>query len=406
MKTPPRRIAVVVLTLLVLAGIGWWLLRASPGQGESGQLGKSVPREPVSEVVAAPAFASAVASTAGPCGKALRQAFDSHANGLLQRQDATALLAYAFSAPVQDIPDPALVGEVAYQREYRRVALERQSRADKALLRAFALAPNDREVRWLAAVYCRSDEACAAPRQALLAAEPDNLAVWLRELTWARIRNDQVGAQRAFERAAAAPRFETHLGAEQEVILAAYGDLPMPDACTTPAGRRELHMMGGRSEDEDVTMLDLALIRAHLMKFQSQPAMIDLHERCKPAVFVLADATEQGHCRKVLSRLASEGSMLERSIALSSLADNRVGGPDAARWRERLRESLWMQQAGAHPDVQSLLRPDDYMLNEVEGLRVALEAANLWPPPAGWLPKDENARNLIQTGRKPLESRR
>ena len=183
MRMPPNRVAVVALVLLGLAGgIGWWVLRPKPGSIEPLPIKESAARVVRHVSGEAPAQAPADASSRGPCGSALRQAFDLRANVLLQRQDAPAQLAYAFTAPIQDLPDPERVGEVAYQREYKRVALERQSRIDAALLRAFALAPEDADVRWLAAVYCSQDEACAAPRRALLAAEPDNMAVWLREL--------------------------------------------------------------------------------------------------------------------------------------------------------------------------------------------------------------------------------
>lgn len=407
MKTPSNRIAVVVLVLLVLAaGIGWWVLRGKPGSVEPPPIEESAAREAEQEPGEVPAQAFADGPPPGPCGSALRQAFDARANALLQRQDASAQLAYAFTAPIQDLPDPERVGHVAYQREYTRVALEQQSRVDAALLRAFALAPDDAGVRWLAAVYCEHDEACAAPRRALLAAEPDNTAVWLRELTWARQRGDQGGVERAFAAAADAQRFETHLGIEQEVILAAYDDLPLPAACATPEGRRELSNIGQRGEDQDATMLDLALLRAHLMKFASQPGLSDLRERCKPEVFPAAGATVQDRCRKILRRLATQGSWLERTVALESLVAATAGDDDGAQWRERMREVLWMQEAGADPGVQSLLRGEDYMLDEMTAMQEALRAQDRWPPPADWLPRDERRRSLILTGRPPPESRR
>jgi len=402
MRMPPNRVAVVALVLLGLAaGIGWWVLRAKPGSIEPLSAKESAARVVRHASGEAPAQAPADASSRGPCGSALRQAFDLRANALLQRQDAPAQLAYAFTAPSQDLPDPERVGEAAYQREYKRVALERQSRIDAALLRAFALAPEDGDVRWLAAVYCSQDEACAAPRRALLAAEADNTAVWLRELTWARRRGDPSGVERAFAAAAEAQRFETHRGIEQEMVLAAYEDLPLPAACGTPEGRRELRNISQRGEDEHVTMLDLALLRAHSMKVLSEPGLSDLRERCKPEVFPAAGATVQDRCRKILRRLATQGSWRERAIALESLVAATAGEPGAAQWRERMREVLWMQEAGADPGVQSLLRGEDYMLDEMTALQEALRAQDHWPPPADWLPADERARSLILTGRPP-----
>ena len=66
-----------------------------------------------------------------------------------------------------------------------------------------------------------------------------------------------------------------------------------------------------------------------------------------------------------------------------------------------MREVLWMQEAGADPGVQSLLRGEDYMLDEMTGMQEALRAQDHWPPPADWLPADERARSLILTGRPP-----
>lgn len=405
MKLPPQRTALVAIVVLLGACLGWWLLRVRPEAGDARLVTKPETQQAGGEVGKAGAFVFAEASSVSPCTSALRQVFDARANQLSRQQEPSSQLAYALTAPFEEIPDPEKVGHTEYQRAYTRVTLERQSRIDGALLRAFTLAPEDPEVRWLAAVYCWNDEACTEPRKALLAAEPDNMTVWLRELTWARKRGNQNDVQHAFVRAANASRFENHLGAEQQVLLAAYGDLSMPAVCATPEGQRELRDISQRGNDEDVTMLDMALLLGHLMKFQSQPVMSDLRDHCKPEVFVSADAAHQVSCRKILSRLAEEGSLLERMVSLESLAAAMTGEPDEAQWRQRLREILWMHQAGAHPTVQSLLRPEDYMLNEVEGLQVALETAGLWPPPADWLPRDERSRSLIQTGRPPQETK-
>lgn len=406
MKTSPNRVAVVALVLLVLvAGISWWWMQPKSGQAEplrSGALaGQGVSRE----TGETPSSELATRAARGPCASALRQAFDGHARALLQRQDPISQLAYAFTAPFGELPDLDMVGRDEYQRAYTRAHMERNARVNGALLRAFALAPEDAEVRWLAAVYCGNDDACTAPRKALVASEPDNMTVWLRELTWARQRGDQAGAQRAFAAAADAPRFETHLGAEQEVILAAYNDLPLPGACATPEGQRELRSLGPRGEDDDVTMLDEALLRAQSMKFQSQPALFDLRERCKPEALASIDATAKEQCRKIQSRLATQGSWIERTVALESLAA-MAGEADEAQWRERLREILWMQEAAMHPRAQSLLRAEDYMLDEMEAMQEAFRAEGLWPAPADWLPQDQRARSLILTGRPPPESRR
>lgn len=404
MKTPPNRIAVVALVLLA-AVISWWWMQAKPQQAELRRAEAPVAKEAGYEAGETPAHELAAAAPRGPCATALVNALDDHARGLLQRQDPISQLAYALTAPFGELLDEGAVGRAEYQRAYTNIQLDRQARVNGALLRAFALAPEDAEVRWLAAVYCGNDDTCTAPRKALLAGEPDNMTVWLRELTWARQRGDQAGTQRAFAAAADATRFEAHLGAEQEVILAAYNDLPLPGACATPEGQRELRSLGPRGGDDAVSMLDEALLRAHSMKFQSQPALFDLRERCKPEVLASIDARAKEQCRKIESRLATQGSWIERTVALESLAA-MAGETDEAHWRERFREILWMQEAAMHPRAQSLLRAEDYMLDEMEAMQEALRAEGLWPAPADWLPQDERARSLILTGRPPPESRR
>jgi len=160
-------------------------------------------------------------------------------------------------------------------------------------------------------------------------------------------------------------------------------------------------------------MLDEALLRAHSMKFQSQPALVDLRERCKPEVFVSIDAAEQGRCKRVLSRLATQGSWVERAVALESLVAATAGEPGEAQWRERYRELQWMQLQMMEMAVQrpqattelDQLTMDDYIFDEMRATQAALEVAGRWPPPAGWLPQGERARSLILTGRPP-ESRR
>ena len=43
---------------------------------------------------------------------------------------------------------------------------------------------------------------------------------------------------------------------------------------------------------------------------------------------------------------------------------------------------------------------------EVPAMQAELEAHGRWPAPAGWLPDNERARSLIQTGRPPPDPRR
>ena len=154
-----------------------------------------------------------------------------------------------------------------------------------------------------------------------------------------------------------------------------------------------------------MTMLDMALLRAQSVKFQSQPILRDLQDRCGREGLAHLNAAAQGHCWKILTRLATQNSPVERGLALDLMVQLSVGSPDAPRWRHRYREHQWLMEQTADNRVQALLQPEDYWSGEVDAVQAALELAGLWPPPEDWLPRDERARSLIQTGRPP-ESRR
>ena len=67
----------------------------------------------------------------------------------------------------------------------------------------------------------------------------------------------------------------------------------------------------------------------------------------------------------------------------------------------------WLQAAHASNrqfDVESLVRR--MIEGEVPAMQAELEAHGRWPAPAGWLPDNERARSLIQTGRPPPDPRR
>ncbi|MEG2942096.1 MAG: hypothetical protein RR969_11030, partial [Thermomonas sp.] len=90
-----------------------------------------------------------------------------------------------------------------------------------------------------------------------------------------------------------------------------------------------------------------------------------------------------------------------RALSLNVLVQLTVDTPDAARWRERYREFLWLSTNTAEPGVHALMRIEDYSLEEANSLRAVLEATGRWPPPADWLPKSDYYRSLILTGRPP-----
>ena len=409
MKTSMKRIAVVAVVLLMLAMAGtWWM---SPA-------GKTSRTDDASQVVAArdvaragqtvrtqlPAPASQLSEAGEHCGKALSAAMHAHVASLEHRRDAQSQLGYALAAPFTVFAELARTGEREMGADVvKRRFEEQRTVSQRAFARARALAPDNPDIPWLAAIQCGVEVSCQRVREELLAAEPDNAAVWLREMVWARMRNDQAGVERAFQRAAEASRYDTHTGASQLAILDALSALEMPAECkagNVQAELRKLYPGVGAVE-----VADFVLVVANSLAGIEAPAYMDIRERCSPGNASGLDGGRRTACGKVLEKMAASDSMLDQAIALGLLVELAGDGDDAARWRERYREHYWLRAHMGKPVLQQLTM-EDYAFDELGAMQRALEVAGLWPPPAGWLPKDENARSLIQTGRKPPESRR
>lgn len=399
MKTPPNRIAVLALVLLVLAGAGaFWWLRPAGGAGSSVAFAApavdSDAAMPLPQAAQA-SFAQATGSLADACSRAMQTAFNGRAVELRDSKDAKSQVAYALAVPF----GPPAKG--ATQKESQRMMIQRQAEARRAFLHAAELAPKDPDVLWLAATQCGYEEECRGVQAALLAAEPDNMAAWQWEVVWAQMRKDPEASARAFEAAAAATRLDAHVGAIHEAMLDAYGGLPVPGACASAQARAAMRAATGY--DRDFSMVDWALMLGGLLG-PIQPIGI-LRQNCLPDAVEAAGKKRRANCNAILARLADGGSLIERAVALDVMVQLSVGSSDAARWRERYRELRWISEQMADPDIQALLQPEDHSLEEADSIRAALEACDRWPPPADWLPQDERARSLILTGRPP-ESRR
>ncbi|MEF9978662.1 MAG: hypothetical protein RR834_09245, partial [Thermomonas sp.] len=230
MKMPPQRIALVAIVVVLLAGgVAWWW-RSSPtnpsaSSHRAGQASRPLgsTEKPASRNRAAVARMDALLAE---CRREVATAFNARALELRQKQDAASQVAYALAVPV----DPSLDAELRPD-EYRRGIEKRQNEVRAALLRAAALAPADPDVLWLAASRCGSGDECMSIQKALLVAEPDNMAVWMWELHWAKQRGDIEGARIAFERVATATRHDLHSGASHEAMLQGYAGLAMPATC-------------------------------------------------------------------------------------------------------------------------------------------------------------------------------
>lgn len=399
MKTPPNRIAVVALVLLVLAGAGgfWWQWPAGASGSSVAIASPAVDSDAVTPLpqAAQVPFGQATGSLADACSRAMQAAFNARALELRDSQDAKSQVAYALAVPF----GPRAKG--ATPKELQRMMIQRQAEARRAFLRAAELAPKDPDVLWLAATQCGYEEECRGVQVDLLAAEPDNMAAWQWEMAWAQMRKDPEASARAFEAAAAATRLDAHVGASHEAMLDAYDELSMPEACASAPARAAMRAATGY--DRDLSMVDWALMLGGLLG-PIQPIGI-LRQNCLPDVVEAAGKKRRANCNAILGRLAHDGSLLERAVALDVMVQLSVGSSDAARWRERYREQRWLMEQMADPGVQSLLQPEDQSLDEANSIQAALEASDRWPPPADWLPQDERARSLILTGRPP-ESRR
>lgn len=151
--------------------------------------------------------------------------------------------------------------------------------------------------------------------------------------------------------------------------------------------------------DHDFGMLDQALMMGSVAR--PLPAYSDVRTRCVPQPEkALAPEARLG-CRNILTRMSEGDTVYERAIALDTMIQLAVDDPDASAWRQRYREFRWGYEQFKDSEIHRSLRPEDYWIDEVGSIQTALKASGRWPPPAGWLPDDDRARSLIQTGRPP-----
>ena len=334
------------------------------------------------------------------CNREVATAFNARALELRQKQDAPSQVAYALAVPV----DPSLDWE-RRPDEYQRGMAKRQNEVQTALLRAAALAPADPDVLWLAAAHCGVGDECRSVQKALLAAEPDNTAVWLWEMHWAKRRGDSEGARTAFERAAAATRYDIHSGATHEAMMDGYAGLAMPASCQSAevklANAFMREMTGAPENTVETGMLDHALALAAANGNLSLPPYNDVRQPCTPALNEAMTTTLRETCKRIHTRLADGDTLMDQIIATRVMVQLTADSPEAAAWRERYRRNRWLMEQQLDPRIQSQYRIEDYAEGEVQRMQAALEAVDRWPPPVDWLPADERDRSLILTGRPP-----
>lgn len=412
MRNAPNRIAALAVVLLVLACIGalWWVRGSAarpPANGATrGEAPAAAGRVGEQQVVAAGGDPAGRSQAATQCGQAMADVLRDHVLSLRDRNEANAQLAYGMALPFTTHARMQREGAPAPDPERLEHLIEEQGHASRqAFERARALAPGNRDVRWLAATHCGAATACMEMQQALLEAEPDNAAAWLMALGWAEMRKDPAAAERAFERAAQATGYDRHPGANHLAMLDAFAGIRMPAACMVPGVlaelRRDLAGVG------DVQATDFVL--AWSMATTQMPATAGIRSRCQIKADEPRDGERRAACGRILEKMAASDTLFERGIALSLLVQLTADGPDAAQWRERYRQFQWMQAQMTDPALQGpqgilvmrQLEMEDYIIEELPAIQAALEASGRWPPPADWLPRDEHARSLVVSGGPP-----
>ena len=403
MNMPPQRIALFALVLLVLVGGGvWWWHPASSKPSASSHRTGGASRTPDSTNKSAARNAAAIArmdALMAACNRDVAAAFNARALELRQKQDAPSQVAYALAVPL----DPSVDVERMPPTEYQRAMLEWQDEIRAALLQAAALAPDDTDVLWQAATRCGDGSDCRAVQRALLAAEPDNMAVWLHEMAWARTRGDAEAARIAFERAAAATRYDVHAGATHEAMLHGYTGLAMPASCerqeVRAANAYMRDLMGLPANTVETGMLDQALASAAVNAGVSFPPYSPIVQPCTPALNVAMTPALRESCKRIHTHLADGDTIMDQILASKIMLQLTADSPESTEWRERYRRSRWLMEHQLDPAILSQHRIEDYADGEVPRMQATLQAAGRWPPPADWLPADENDRSLILNGR-------
>ena len=408
MKMPPQRIALVaIVAVLLVGGAAWWWRPTASNPSalmhQAGQVAKQPgsPKQPASRNMAVARMDALMAA----CNRDVAAAFKARALELRQKQDAPSQVAYALAVPL----DPSVDVERMPPTEYQRAMLEWQDEIRAALLRAAALAPDDTDVLWQAATRCGDGSDCRAVQRALLAAEPDNMAVWLWEMAWARSRGDTEATRVAFERAAAATRYDIHSGATHEAMLQGYAGLAMPASCQRPeikaANAYMRDLTGAPANTVETGMLDQALASAAVNAGVSVPPYNDIVQPCTPALNDAMTPTLRETCKRIHTRLADGDTIMDQIFASKIMLQLTADSPESTEWRERYRRSRWLMEHQLDPEILSQHRIEDYADGEVRRMQATLQAAGRWPPPADWLPADENDRSLILTGHPPAKKK-
>ncbi len=406
MKTHQKHIALAAV-LLVLAGMGawWWARKPSEvleshsekaPQIEVPKRGQSLRKE---DLIAW--FYSSLGTDGREqqafdnCGKATKRLVNARGRQISGQSDARSKLAYALTAAsIEEQPaNDTRQSGAADRQQYDAM----QAKISQQVEQAWLQAPDDPQARWLAMMRCASQDTCKRVDAALTQAEPDNMAVWLQVMGDAQERGDQAAMADAFEYAAASGEYDGHVGSTALLVIDAYKGLPTPESCLDPRVERFAKAIGfpGLALKPADVVANMAL-SAELQRVSPFPA---LQEYCAHSKIPL-EVSRRSACGRIYALMAdNDMSVMGQSLAIGQSIQLTEGEAEQAKWRERYRQHRWLTEH--YSSMRMMLDPLDATLDEMGAVRTRLQAEGKWPPPANWLPDDEHARSLIQTGRPP-----
>lgn len=404
--SPQQRVALVAIVALLLAGgAAWWWQSQSRTRIAlaRAQAAPHIATTPATTSAGGPrrvrtedAPEPAVAAAAERCAETLMASMRDRARQMAAQDDATSQLAYAMTAHM------LLDAGLESVEQVERYMAERRTIEQRAFTRARQLDPTHPDIPWLAAEKCFEGPECRAAQQAALRAEPDNVAVWLRAMTWARMRKDEAALEDAFKRAAAAPHYDPHRGATLLAVMDGYAGLPTPAACmdTGVQALMRKQLPGDRAFDAAMFIEMMALANEHASVIYGS----ELRTLCKAQDGSGLPSARQADCMRIYNAMAGGPGTEEQWIALSQLVELTADAAEGAAHRERYRQLLWLMQEQRRDSSE--FNHLTLATSEVDAIREVLVKAGRWPPPAEWLPEDKHARSLILTGRPPEEKQR
>ncbi len=402
-----RRVIALVVALLVM-GIGL-LLWFGSHRKDAPTPGQAMPRQVEAPVAGIrTGNPPSLSSDTAPASPELKRCMDDLQDGMRHRTAALALRAdarsqLAHALTVKFMVDPGLVTK-GHEKQLTR-ALEQQAAVSRqAFARARALAPGDPAILWLSANQCGFGESCEAVQQELMRTQPDNAAVWLMAMGWARQRDDADAERAAFGRAVKSSRYDRHGGSAFMAVLDGYQGLQMPSTCAAADVQEQLQelMQWGKP----VTALDWVLMQASMQEGATFPPYSGLWLKCRASEEAPLTAALREGCLQLGSRVAEGDTLREQIVGVRLMVELTAETSQGPRWRERYRNQRWMMEQPVTLQAQVTLTPEQIATGEVQAMQEVLQRRGRWPAPDGWLPPDAEGRSLIQTGRPPLPKKR